>query len=211
MRKLILIPAAVFLATAAAHADEQDKRNLGTLGGGVTGAIGGAVVGGPVGAVVGGVAGAVLGNATAVPEPVRTYVVEHPVESVQIQGGLQEDYVFDRSTTLHPVPDHPDFAYIYVDNRPVIVRAESRKVVYAAEVSRETTASVSTVPDTVVTYVERNRVDPIMIEGRVEVGSVIPGEVVVREIPESPTLGYVYLDSGPVVIERDSRRVIWVR
>jgi hypothetical protein len=87
-------------------------------------------------------------------------------------------------------------------------RPSRRKVVYAAEVSRETTASAPmSVRDTVVTYFERNRIDPVVIEDCVSVGSVIPGEVIVREIPDSPSLGYVCLDGGPVVIERDSRRV----
>lgn len=130
MKKLLIGAAIAALAATAAYADDQDKRAVGTVGGATTGAIGGAIIGGPVGAVVGGVAGATIGAATAVPEDTQTYVVKHPVESVTIQGDVTTGYVIPDTVVIHEIPDSPKFGYIYVDNRPVVVQMDTRKVVY---------------------------------------------------------------------------------
>jgi hypothetical protein len=143
MRIVLLAATAALFALSQAHADDQDKKNLGAAAGGATGAIAGGVVGGPVGAVVGGVAGAILGSETAVPSSARTYVVEHPTDPVAIEGQLSTDYVFPDTVELHPIPDHPDLAYVYVENRPVIVRAKSRQVVYAPAIDAQSTGSTT--------------------------------------------------------------------
>jgi len=120
-----LIIGAAIAAFAATGAYAQDN---GAVGGGVTGAIGGAIIGGPVGAVVGGVAGATIG--ASLPAETRTYVVEHPVDSVRIEGDLTADYVIPAEVVIHPIPSTPEYGYIYVDDRPVVVQLETRKVVY---------------------------------------------------------------------------------
>lgn len=211
MRKFLMAGAALALIGAtAAHADDQDKELFGAGAGGATGAAAGAIVGGPVGAVVGGIAGAALGAATAVPDEARVYVMENPVQSVTVQGELTTDYRFAEGVTLTPIPDHPDFAYIYVNERPVIVRADSRQIVYAPEV--ETTASITPdIPETTITYVERNPIDPVVIDGGVAAGTVIPDGVSIVEIPDNPNYGYIYVEDRPVLIDRGSRQVIWVR
>jgi hypothetical protein len=214
MRTIILAAAAAaMVGTAAAHADDVvKKKNYGTAVGAGTGAAAGAVVGGPVGAVVGGIAGAVLGNATAVPEGARTYVVEHPVRSVAIEGQLSENYEFPRTVRLHPIPNYPDYAYVYVDKRPVVVRTTNRRIVYAPAADTGSTASISTeVPDRVVTYVRHHKVHPVAIEGGVAMGATVPDTVDIAPIPDYPTYGYVYSDNGPIIVERDTRRVIWTR
>ena len=197
------------LATTA-HADDQDRELFGAGAGGATGAVAGAVVGGPVGAVVGGFAGAALGAATAVPDDARVYVVENPTPSVTVQGELTTDYSFGNDVTLTPIPDHPEYAYIYVNNRPVIVRADNRQIVYAPEV--ETTASVSPdISETTITYIERNPVDPVVIDGELSAGMVVPDSVSIVEVPDAPTYGYIYVQDRPVLVDRESRQVIWVR
>ena len=130
MKKLLIGAAIAAFAATAAYADDEQNRNSGAVGGGVTGAIGGAVIGGPVGAVVGGVAGATIGAATSLPAETRTYVVENPVESVTIEGDLTADYVIPADVTIHRIPSSPEFGYIYVEDRPVVVQLETRKVVY---------------------------------------------------------------------------------
>lgn len=210
MKKLVVAGAVLALLGGAAYADDAKKETFGAAAGGTTGAVAGAVVGGPVGAIIGGVAGAALGAATAVPEEARVYVTEHPVDPVTIEGELSADYVFDDSVTIHPIPDQPNFGYVYVDNRPVIVSMDSRKVIYAAEA--DTTASISVdVPETTITYVERHPVDPVVLEGEVVSGGVIPDSVQLIEIPDDPEYAYVYVDSGPVIVERETRKVVWVR
>lgn len=210
MKKILMAGAALALLSAAAHADDQKKRTFGATAGGATGAIAGAVVGGPVGAVVGGVAGAALGAETAVPEGVRTYVAENPVESVTLEAPLTAEYVVPESVTIHEIPADPGYGYIYVDGRPAVVKMDSRQVVYVP--AADSTASVSVeVPDTVVTYVREHPVDPVVLEGKVSVGSPIPDSVELIEVPESPDYAYVYVDNGPVLVERSTRKVVWVQ
>lgn len=211
MRKILMAGAALALIGAtAAHADDREREAVGGAAGGAVGAAAGAAIGGPVGAVVGGIAGMTIGAETAVPDDARVYVIENPTPPVVVDGQISADTRFDDTVVLTPIPNHPDLAYVYVDNRPVIVRADSRQVIYAPEV--ETTASISSgVPDTTITYVERHPVDPVILEGPVEAGVVIPDTVQIVEIPESPDYGYIYVDERPVVVNRGTREVIWVR
>lgn len=211
MRKILIAGAALALIGAtAAHADDRDKEVLGGAAGGAAGAAAGAVVGGPIGAIVGGVAGFAIGAEAAVPEDARIYVMENPTPPVVLQGQVTADTRFDDTVVLTPIPDHPDLAYVYVDNRPVIVRTDSRQVIYAPEV--EATASISPdIPETTITYVERHPLEPVILEGPVEAGMVIPQSVEIVEVPESPSYGYIYVDQRPVLVDRNSREVIWVR
>jgi hypothetical protein len=130
MKKLLFGAAIVALTASTAYADDQERRAAGAIGAGTTGAIGGAVIGGPVGAVIGGVAGATIGAAAAVPAEAQTYVVEHPVESVRIEGQIAPRYRLPATVAVHEIPNAPGFGYIYVDERPVIVSMETREVVH---------------------------------------------------------------------------------
>jgi hypothetical protein len=253
MRKLLYATAALALVTAtAAHADERARRDVGAVTGAATGAATGAVLGGPIGAAAGGVVGAAIGAAAAIPPDARTYVVEHPVESVDINGDLSDGYVMPENVVIYKIPRQSRFGYVYVDGRPVIVRLHSRKVVYVGSVyHRDDNARVETrhvgryravqddddsavdgqpaydepaydgddttgaIPDDeapagVITYVERHRVAPVDMEGDVEEGYVVPRSVELVPVPDDPEYGYIYLDSGPVLVRRDTRRVIWV-
>jgi hypothetical protein len=180
------------------------NRNMdaGVAVGGTAGAVTGAVVGGPVGAVVGGFAGAMLGSAAAVPDPAVDYVVAHPTEQVIIEGGVSEGAPVPETVTLTPIPDYPDYAYIYSDGRPVIVEREKRRVVYSPGY---------VVPERTVTYVRENRREPVVIRERVAVGAVVPSDVELAPIPDDPAYAYVYTDSGPVLVNRGSRRIVWVQ
>lgn len=211
MRIILIAGAALALMSAtAANADDRDKEILGGAAAGTAGAAAGAAVGGPVGAVIGGVAGFAIGAEAAVPEDARIYVMENPTPPVVVQGAVTADTRFDDTVALSPIPDHPDLAYVYVENRPVIVRTDSRQVIYAPEV--ETTAGISPdIPEATITYVERHPVEPVILEGPVEAGTVIPQTVEIVDVPESPSYGYIYVDQRPVLVERSSRRVIWVR
>ncbi|WP_411034587.1 DUF1236 domain-containing protein [Shinella sp. BYT-45] len=211
MRKILMAGAALALiGMTAAHADDRDKEALGGAAGGAAGAAAGAVVGGPVGAIVGGVAGFAIGAEAAVPEEARVYVMKNPTPPVILQGPVTAETRFDDTVTLTPIPDHPDLAYVYVDNRPVIVRTDSRQVIYAPEV--ETTASISAdIPEETITYVERHPLEPVVLEGPVEAGVVIPETVQIVEVPENPNYGYIYVNERPVLVDRGTREVIWVR
>lgn len=109
---------------------DKSKVNANAGAGALAGAVTGAAVGGPVGAVVGAVAGTVGGAAVTEPDTkVTTYVTQHPVAPVELQ---QQQVVVGQTlpgtVTLTPVPES-QYAYVYVDGRPVLVDAGSRTVV----------------------------------------------------------------------------------
>jgi len=92
----------------------------------------------------------------------------------------------------------------------VIVRADSRQVIYAPDMG--TTASVSSdIPEATITYVERHPVEPVVLEGPVEAGVTVPDTVQIVEVPENPNYGYIYVDQRPVLVDRGTRQVLWVR
>lgn len=184
------------------QSSDTDNQAVGTTAGAATGAVAGAVVGGPVGAVIGGFAGAVLGAATSVPEPARQYVVAHPVAPVAVQGPVEVGMAVPASATLTPIPDYPDYSYVYINGRPVIVKAQSREVVYSPGY---------VVPDQTVTYVEQNPIDPVTIDTQITTGSTIPDSVTIQEVPNDPAYGYVYTETGPVLVNRSSRTVVWTK
>ncbi|MVA95682.1 DUF1236 domain-containing protein [Nitratireductor sp. CAU 1489] len=222
MRKLLLASAALSALTlGAAQAQESpvkqpateraedqittqstnENAETGAAVGGTAGAITGAVVGGPVGAVIGGFAGAMLGTAASVPQPAVDYVVANPVEPVVIEGELREGMTIPASAALQPIPEHSDLAYVYVDGRPLIVKAETREVVYSPGYL---------VPDESVAYVKANPVDP-MTGASLTLGASVPAEVQLVQIPNDPAYAYVYTDAGPVLVNTSSRTVVWVQ
>lgn len=176
--------------------------DAGVAVGGTAGAVTGAVVGGPVGAVIGGFAGAMLGSAAAVPNPAVEYVVAHPTRQIVIEGGVSAGGRLPEAVELSPIPDYPDYGYLYSDGRPVIVAINSREVVYSPGY---------VVPEQTVGYVRANPRDPVVIDRDIAVGSVVPERVELVEIPTDPAYSYVYTDRGPVVVNRGSRTVVWVQ
>lgn len=176
--------------------------DTGVAVGGTAGAVTGAIVGGPVGAVIGGFAGAILGTAATVPEPAVDYVVGHPVEPVVIEGGISAGMAVPQTVELTPIPDYPEYAYIYVDGRPVLVRMESREVVYSP--------GYVVAPQTM-TYVESNPLDPVVIDADIAVGTVVPDSIQLVAVPNDPSYAYVYTDTGPVLVNTSSRTVVWVK
>ena len=193
-------------AKAATDVDNDTTRSTnpavegGAVVGGTAGAVTGAVVAGPVGAVIGGFAGAILGSAAAVPAPAVDYVVANPVDPVVIEGGISEGAILPAGARLTPIPDNADYAYVYVDGRPVIVRNTTREVVYSPGY---------VVPQQTVTYVQGNPTGTVVIDG-VAVGSVVPTDVELVAVPSDPAYAYVYTDNGPVLVNRASRTVVWI-
>ncbi|HVV63563.1 MAG TPA: DUF1236 domain-containing protein [Pseudolabrys sp.] len=65
-------------------------------------------------------------------------------------------------------------------------------------------------PDEVVTYVQRETVPSIAVEGDVAVGYVVPPTVELRAIPTTRTYTYSVLNNRRVIVEPRTRRVIRV-
>lgn len=64
-------------------------------------------------------------------------------------------------------------------------------------------------PPQVRTYVETHTVEPVYIEDEVVVGTTLPETVEVREIPDY-RYQYVYVNEQPVLVEPESRRIVYV-
>lgn len=68
-----------------------------------------------------------------VPQPARDYVIAHPSDPVVIDGDVAVGTVVPQEVQLVPIPDSPDYAYVYVDKQPIIVSRKDRKVVYLSQ------------------------------------------------------------------------------
>ncbi|MEK1886907.1 MAG: DUF1236 domain-containing protein [Phyllobacterium sp.] len=68
-----------------------------------------------------------------VPQPARDYVIAHPSDPVVIDGDVAVGTVVPDTIELVPIPDSPDYAYVYVDKQPIIVSRKDRKVVYLSQ------------------------------------------------------------------------------
>ncbi|GAA5542772.1 MULTISPECIES: DUF1236 domain-containing protein [Brucella] len=145
-----------------------------------------------------------------VPQSARDYVIAHPVDPVVIQDDIAQGYVVPEAVVVRPIPDNPDFGYIYVNGEPVIVSMQNRQVVYYDE-GPNAGPPVPVVPDDVVTFIESHPIEPITIEGELTEGMVIPEDVPLVAVPDQPNYSYVYIDQRPALVEPQTRRVIWVK
>lgn len=68
-----------------------------------------------------------------VPQQTRDYVIANPSDPVVIDGDLSQGYVVPEDVELRPIPDSPQYGYVYVNGRPVIVSLENRKVIYLSK------------------------------------------------------------------------------
>jgi uncharacterized protein YraI len=105
----------------------------GMVAGAAAGATAGAIVAGPVGAAVGGVAGAATGGtvqaAVEPPREVRTYVVDHSVEPIYLNGEVVVGAGLPENVQLAEIPDYR-YRYVDVNGQPVLVDPQTRRIVY---------------------------------------------------------------------------------
>ncbi|MGI3167810.1 DUF1236 domain-containing protein [Pseudooceanicola sp. C21-150M6] len=108
--------------------DNTETKAGNAQAGAVGGAAAGAMIGGPVGAVVGAAVGATAGNKLTPEEKVVTYVETNPVKPVIVDGDVVVGYLVPEDVVLTPVPE-TQYSYVYVEEQPVIVDAQTRQVV----------------------------------------------------------------------------------
>jgi hypothetical protein len=70
--------------------------------------------------------------------------------------------------------------------------------------------SVVVVPQRAREYVIAHPADPVVIDDNLSQGYVIPQNVVVHPIPESPGYGYIYVDGRPVIVSMENRQVVYL-
>jgi uncharacterized protein YraI len=63
------------------------------------------------------------------PPPVGSYVVSHPVAPVYLNGEVVEGVGLPEDVALEPIPGY-DYQYAYINNQPVLVEPQTRRVEY---------------------------------------------------------------------------------
>ena len=110
------------------YEDDSDVA-MGAAAGGTWGAAAGALlVGGPLAAAGGAILGAGLGANAEVEEKTVTYVRQNPVEPVYLTGEVAQGAGIPEEIEVYTVPES-DYAYLNVNEIPVVVDPESRRIV----------------------------------------------------------------------------------
>ena len=150
------------------------------------------------------------------PDSVRRYIVDNPRPPVVLEGRISQGSVVPMDVELVPVPENPDYVYFYDgDNRPVVVRAQDRQVVYVDEdgipldPQDEVVPSQDAMPDELIGYVRENPLDPVAIEGDVDIGYEVPAGAALEPVAGYDGYSYFYHDGRPYVVKTAERRVIY--
>ena len=129
MRKLILASIAVLaLGSAAVAPALADEAAAGGTAGAVAGATAGFFIAGPVGAVVGGAIGAGTGASIAASD--EDYVLRHRVASIHLDSDVRVGYRVGPRLHVYAIPDSPQYSYVYVNDRPVLIDNDTETVVW---------------------------------------------------------------------------------
>ncbi|WP_425070798.1 DUF1236 domain-containing protein [Sagittula sp. S175] len=86
------------------------------------------LVGGPVAIAAGAILGA-AGGASAPDEQTVTYISQNPVEPVYLNGEVAVGAGIPEGVEIYSVPD-TEYAYVNVNDAPVVVNPENRRIVY---------------------------------------------------------------------------------
>jgi hypothetical protein len=75
--------------------------------------------------------GAALAQTTTVvvPGEVRTYVEKQETPSVTFEGDVAVGTAFPDTVEIHKIPDQPDYGYVVVNKKRVLVNPKSRTVI----------------------------------------------------------------------------------
>jgi hypothetical protein len=206
MRKILMLGTALVALSMASPALAQNNDNaeaaVGATAGGATGGTIGFLLGGPIGAIFGGFAGAVIGAEAAVSDESIRYAGEHPVDAVYLDTDLEVGFVLDDGVTVHEIEGDDTYGYIYANNRVYIVDLESRAIVHSPGFL---------IPERAVTFIEANPTASIEFDGELSAGVELDADIEIAEVPDDPMYGYVYINDRPVLVDRGTRMIIWVR
>ena len=65
-----------------------------------------------------------------VPQTAADFAVANPVASFEAQGDVVVGYVLPDGTEIATIPDSPRYGYVYLNDRPALVDANSRTVIW---------------------------------------------------------------------------------
>ena len=201
MRKLLLAGVAVLALGAAAPAAiaEDTTNTVGAAAGAATGGTLGFIVGGPIGAVIGGFSGAVIGS--SVSDAAITYAGNHPVAQVYVADAIDVGYTVGGDIKIYPIEGDDAHGYFYANNRVWIVDTATGKVVASPGY---------VVPEKAVAYVKAHPTASISISGDLSPGLKLDSGVDLVAVPGVRGYVYTYVDDQPVLIDSQSRVVVWV-
>ncbi|HTN62775.1 MAG TPA: DUF1236 domain-containing protein, partial [Devosia sp.] len=152
--------------------------------------------------VIGGFTGATLGAVTGVAASTVEYAGNHPVEPIYLDSGVDVGLVVPPDVAVYPVEGDDRYGYIYANDRVWIVDLQTRALVQSPGYL---------VPQVAADYAIANPVAPVSVTGDVIVGYVIPNDVVLTPIPDSRSYSYLYINDRPVLVDNNSRTVVYVR
>lgn len=61
---------------------------------------------------------------------------------------------------------------------------------------------------TSIDYAANNPVDTITIDGDLDVGFVVPEDIVLAEVPDDPAFGYIYANNRVYIVDRETRAIV---
>lgn len=105
-----------------------------------------------------------------------------------------------------------DFEVVYVDppaEGSIEVLDGSTGSIRGELIGRVEDVDMIDPPDTVRTYISSNRLDPVYLDGEVVVGAGLPDTVQLVDVPDYD-YEYVYVNGQPVLVEPESRRIVYV-
>ncbi|AJD42649.1 hypothetical protein RGR602_CH03340 [Rhizobium gallicum bv. gallicum R602sp] len=68
-----------------------------------------------------------------VPGEVRTYVLEQKSPSVKFEGEVAVGTTLPDTVEIHTIPDQPDYGYVVVNEKRVLVNPKTRAVIEVVE------------------------------------------------------------------------------
>lgn len=199
MRKLLLAGVAVLSLGAATLPSAYAASTLGAAAGATTGSTLGFIFGGPVGAIVGGFSGAIVGS--TVPDASVTFAGTHPVEQVYLKDHVKVGYKVGSTVKLYPIDGDDTHAYFYANNRVWIVDRGKGTIVYSPGF---------VVSEKAVAYAKAHKRHSISVQGDVQPGLQLGGDVEITSVPDAHGYGYVYIGDQPALVDTNSRTVVWV-
>ncbi|WP_376872210.1 DUF1236 domain-containing protein [Albirhodobacter sp. R86504] len=111
----------------------DETQGAAALGGLGAGAAAGAAVGGPVGGMIGALIGStIVGSAAEPTTEIITYVNDNPLPPVMVEGEIVVGAMLPEAAPMVMVPQS-EYAYIYLNETPVLVTPENRQIVYIFE------------------------------------------------------------------------------
>ncbi|MGI6855971.1 DUF1236 domain-containing protein [Mesorhizobium sp. 1B3] len=109
-----------------------------------------------------------------------------------------------RRVVITERPADFDIEYIPAPESDVVVSNEVTGAIVGGELGEAIEP-----PTEIRSYVVDNRTDTIYLDGEVAVGAMLPEDVEFREIPDY-RYRYVYVNSQPVLVEPETRRIVYV-